>query len=98
MFTGTVIKSTGRDCLVKSQTGEILHCHIKGKFRTEGLRATNPITVGDLVEFIPPPVPTQTGEQEPSLITQIFPRKNYIIRKAIKKSSEVQVIAANIDQ
>jgi hypothetical protein len=32
------------------------------------------------------------------MITEIHPRKNYIIRKSIKLSRQVQVLAANIDQ
>jgi ribosome biogenesis GTPase len=51
MNKGLVIKSTGSWYLVKNQNGEIIECRIRGKFRTHGLRTTNPIAVGDIVLF-----------------------------------------------
>lgn len=98
MKKGIVIKSTGSWYTVKSTGGEIIECRIKGNFRLKGIRSTNPIAVGDHVEF--------TVSQEDSnlegvvigLITNIIERKNYIIRKSSNLSKESHIIAANIDQ
>jgi ribosome biogenesis GTPase / thiamine phosphate phosphatase len=89
---GLVIKSTGSWYQVKTPGGQRVDCRIKGKFRTKGITTTNPIAVGDHVDF----------DMEPELgtgvITELQPRKNYIIRKSINLSKQAQVIAANLDQ
>lgn len=89
---GLVTKSTGSWYQVQTPDGQRFDCRIKGKFRIKGITTTNPIAVGDQVEF----------EQEPDLgtgvITKLHDRKNYIIRKAINLSKQAQIIAANLDQ
>lgn len=98
MNTGIVIKSTGSWYTVKSSTGQIVNCKIKGKFRIEGIKSTNPIAVGDHVEFR---LDDQEGEDTGGpvgLITTIMDRKNYIVRKAINLSKQSHIIASNIDQ
>lgn len=57
-----------------------------------GLRTTNPLAVGDHVEF------HVLQNENTGLITAIKPRKNYIIRKATKLSKESHILAANLDQ
>jgi ribosome biogenesis GTPase len=89
---GLVIKSTGSRYRVADEGGRICECIIKGKFRVEGIRTTNPVTVGDYVHF------TDGGKNNPGIIKSIEERKNYIIRKSSKLSKESQIIAANIDQ
>lgn len=89
---GKVLRSTGSWYTVLNQQGELVECKLKGKFRIKGIRATNPIAVGDDVEFI------RSEEAESGLIEHIHDRKNYIIRKATKLSSATHIIAANIDQ
>ncbi|MBI2968542.1 MAG: ribosome small subunit-dependent GTPase A [Bacteroidetes bacterium] len=91
MKQGTVIKVAGNIFSVRTDAGDCTTCYVKGRLRIEGLRATSPAAVGDRVDF-------ERSESGPGLIARIHPRKNYIIRKAVKKSSEVQVIASNIDQ
>lgn len=67
-------------------------CRIPGKFRTRGIKSTNPVTVGDHVDF-------ELEETEDSgIITRIHDRKNYIVRKSVKLSKQTHIIAANIDQ
>lgn len=89
---GLVIKSTGSWYRVKLEDNRIIPCRIRGKFRTSGMEITNPVAVGDHVEVIP-------AENEPSgLITRIYERKNYIIRKSPNLSHKAQILAANIDQ
>lgn len=89
---GKVIKSTGSWYSVLDQHGEVFECKLKGKFKIRGIRTTNPLAVGDNVEFS-----TLDGE-ETGVITGILPRKNYIIRKATKLSKESHILAANLDQ
>lgn len=88
---GIVIKSTGSWFLVQTQEGEFFKCKIKGRFKTQGIKTTNPLAVGDKVDFL------VQKEERVGLIKTIHPRRNYIIRKATKLSSRSQIIAANID-
>ncbi len=89
---GLVTKSTGSWYQVQIPGGQRVDCRIKGIFRTKGITTTNPIAVGDKVDF----------EMEPELgtgvITKLLPRKNYIIRKSINLSKQAQIIATNLDQ
>lgn len=89
---GTVIKNTGSDYLVRTETGENIRCKIKGNFRLKGIRTTNPVAVGDHV------VITETAGGDTPYITLIEPRRNYIIRKASNLSKQAHILAANIDQ
>src|SRR4051812_11426332 len=89
-MNGIVIKSTGSRYLVKS--GEaITECVLKGKIRLEGRKTTNPIAVGDIVDF-------DFEENGEAVIRNIHPRKNYIIRKSINLSKQAQILASNLDQ
>jgi ribosome biogenesis GTPase len=89
---GLVIKSTGSWYQVYAEDGVNYDCRIKGKFRIKGIQTTNPIAVGDVVDF----------EMEPNsgngVINKLHERKNYIIRKSINLSRQSQIIAANMDQ
>ena len=51
MTQGIVIKSTGSWYTVKTDTGEVVDCKVKGKFRLRGIRSTNPVAVGDRVHI-----------------------------------------------
>lgn len=89
---GLVIKSTGSWYQVFAEDGHIYSCRIKGKFRIKGIQTTNPIAVGDNVDFELEP------NAETGVINHLHDRKNYIIRKSINLSKQTQVIAANLDQ
>ena len=89
---GLVIKSTGSQYLVRLDDERILLCRIRGNMRMKDFEATNPITVGDRVE-----VEWKIGD-DVGQISDMFPRKNYIIRKSVKLSRQVQILAANIDR
>ena len=95
MQKGLVIKSTGSWYTVKSENNSLYRCKIKGKFRIKGIKSTNPIAVGDHVEFM---LQTNEGGESIGLITKIEARKNYIIRKSPNLSKQSHIIAANIDQ
>ncbi|MBQ0081068.1 MAG: ribosome small subunit-dependent GTPase A [Alistipes sp.] len=85
-----VVKATGSWYEVLTQNG-IVHCRIRGKLRLKGVRSTSPVVVGDQVSI----------EKDESMgdwcITEIHPRRNYMIRRASNLSKESHIIAANID-
>jgi ribosome biogenesis GTPase len=87
---GLVTKSTGSWYQVKAGD-QTIDCRIKGKFRTKGITTTNPLAVGDVVDFEMEP------EQGTGVVTNLHQRKNYIIRKSINLSKQAQIIAANLD-
>lgn len=93
MHTGRVIKSTGKWYQVLDDSGERWECRIRGKMRLKGLRTTNPIAVGDRVDF--DAEDTEAGNQ--GVITRIHERANAIIRKSVNLSHEAHVVASNID-
>lgn len=88
---GLVIKSTGSWYEVM-HNDKVVTCRLKGKFRIKGIKNTNPITVGDYVEF------ELEKKQETGVIDHIYARKNYIIRKSVNLSKQTHIIASNIDQ
>ena len=92
-MTGIVYKSTGSWYFVKSEEGDLYQCRIKGKFRIKGIKSTNPIAVGDSVEF---DIETK-GDEEIGVIKLIHERTNYIVRKSVNLSKQTQIIASNID-
>lgn len=92
-MTGIVYKSTGSWYTVKADTNEFFVCRIKGKFRIKGIKSTNPIAVGDKVDF---DLDT-TADVVTGVITNIHARKNYLIRKSVNLSKQVHIIAANVD-
>ena len=93
-MTGIVYKSTGSWYTVKSETGDFMECRMKGKFRMKGIKSTNPIAVGDGVDYeLDESSDTVTGT-----IYNIQDRKNYIVRKSVNLSKQIHIIASNIDQ
>lgn len=90
---GLVIKSTGSWYEVKLKDGEILSSRIRGKFRLEGKKLTNPVAVGDEVK-----VKIEEGEEKVGWITDIHPRKNYIVRQSPRQKHALHLQASNIDQ
>lgn len=90
---GVVTKSTGSWYNVWADNGTTYACRIKGKFRTKGIKSTNPIAVGDYVHF-----ELEDGDEHQGIINTIEDRKNYIVRKSVNLSKRVHIIAANMDQ
>lgn len=87
---GRVMRSTGSWYDVLTEDGTRIQCRIRGKIRLEGIKETNPVAVGDKVEF--------DMEKNEGIIHTILPRINYIVRQSVKKTGHAHVIAANIDQ
>ena len=90
--TGIVIKSVGSRYKILLGSGNIIECVLRGKLREKEVQTTNPVAVGDKVSIDP------GDEKNRGIITGIFERKNYILRKASNLSKQSQIIAANIDQ
>jgi ribosome biogenesis GTPase len=93
-MTGLVYKSTGSWYTVKSEAGDFYDCRIKGKFRIKGIKSTNPVAVGDVVDF----ELDETSDATTGLIHKIHERKNYIVRKSVNLSKQLHIIASNIDK
>ncbi len=88
---GLITKSTGSWYQVlERETGRFFEARIRGKFKLIKTRLTNPLAVGDLVEF-------SLEQDEVAWITKIEPRRNYLIRKSVNLSKEAHIIASNID-
>lgn len=90
---GTVYKSTGSWHSVKNNEGVEFKCRIKGRLRLDDLGSTNPIAVGDVVEF---DIENNTDSRN-GIIIKVHDRKNYILRKSVNLSKQTQILAANID-
>lgn len=88
---GIVIKSTGSWYDVYQNDTTVVKCRLRGQFRIKGIKNTNPVVVGDRVDFI-------LEEDGNGQIVDIAPRKNYIERKATNLSKINHLIASNIDQ
>ncbi|MCP2027942.1 ribosome biogenesis GTPase [Flavobacterium sp. HSC-32F16] len=93
-MTGLVYKSTGSWYTVKSEKGDFIECRMKGKFRMKGIKSTNPIAVGDIVDY----ELEETSDTLTGTIHKIHERKNYIVRKSVNLSKQIHIIASNIDQ
>lgn len=91
MSSGLVTKTTGKFCDVLTDSGAVIACQVKGKFRLKGLRTTNPLAVGDRVEI-------DFNDDGTGVVKTIEERRNYIIRKSVNLSHEAHIVAANIDE
>ena len=89
-MNGLVVKNSGSWYLVKTDAGRLVECKIKGNFRIKDIRTTNPIAIGDRVNF-------EQIDETSGLIYEICDRRNYIIRRSSNLSKHAHVIAANLD-
>lgn len=88
---GLIIRHTGSHYVVRNDAdGQHFDCTVRGKLRLKDFKTTNPIAVGDKVVF------EETNPNE-GVITEILPRRNYIIRKSSNLSRQAHVLAANVD-
>ena len=90
---GLIIRSTGSWYEVLVDNKEIIKARIKGKFRLDGIKLTNPVAVGDYVTL-----EMEDNEENTASITEIEVRKNYVIRQSPRKKHFLHIIASNIDQ
>ncbi len=96
MSTGLLMRSTGSRYIVRSEDGVLHDCIAKGKLRTKGYTSTNPLAVGDVVEF--DPAAEMVGKELVGAITKLHERRNYLVRKSVNLSHHKHVIASNMDQ
>lgn len=90
---GQVIKSTGSWYEVKTEDGEVLRSRLRGKFKIKGIKINNPVAVGDWVE-----IEKEEKGDNSAVITQLYPKTNYIIRKSTRKTGYSHILASNVDQ
>ena len=85
---GIVIKSTGSWYKLKLEDGSGLDARAKGKIRLKDIKTTNPIAVGDTVDY----ELESGGDVVYGVIKSIEKRNNNIIRKSNKLSKQGQII------
>ncbi|MDR1169243.1 MAG: ribosome small subunit-dependent GTPase A [Prevotellaceae bacterium] len=90
-MTGLIVKHTGSNYTVRSSSGQLYLSTVRGKLRLKDMKTTNPIAVGDKVIF-------SAVSEGKGIITDITPRKNYIIRRSTNLSRQAHILAANIDR
>ncbi|MDO5320860.1 MAG: ribosome small subunit-dependent GTPase A [Bacteroidia bacterium] len=95
--TATVVKNAGSHYLLSElPEWRLFPAVLRGKVRLAHSSATNPVAVGDKVRYEMDS--SEATETNPAVITEIFPRENYLIRKSTNLSRQAHVIAANVDQ
>lgn len=90
---GVVYKSTGSWYSVKDDSGKFWNARMKGVFKLDDITSTNPIAVGDVVDF-----DEENANEQTVTITKIHDRKNHINRQSPRIKSQQHIVAANIDQ
>ncbi len=102
----TVVKHTGSHYLLTVlPSWNIFPAVLRGKIRLKGSNVTNPVAVGDKVlcelpqsDVEHPSNEFHATEENPAIITQVLPRRNYVIRKSVNLSRQSHIIAANVDR
>lgn len=92
-MTGIVYKSTGSWYMVKDHEGRIFQARIKGVFKIGDITSTNPLAVGDIVDF-----EEEKDQAGIVMIDHIHERKNYINRQSPSHKMQHHIVAANLDQ
>ena len=90
---GIVARVTGSWHDIRLEDGSILPSRTTGKLRLEDIKTTNPVGVGDEVE-----VQYEAGDEVRGIITEVLPRKNYIVRQSPRKKHDLHLLASNVDQ
>lgn len=96
MVEATVVKNAGSHFLLsRLPEWKLFPAVLRGRVRLEHGSSTNPVAVGDRVRCS---VGEQLDETHPAVITEVLPRRNYLIRRSTNLSRQSHVIAANLDQ
>lgn len=93
MSIGKVLKSTGKWYVVELDNGEIVQARIRGRFKIDGLKTTNPVAAGDQVKL-----DDSEDNEGNRRISEILKRSNYLVRKSTNLSKQMHILAANIDR
>ena len=92
----TVVKNAGSHYLLSELPAwELFPAVLRGKIRLKGSAITNPVAVGDRVSYV---LEGEPGPENPATITEVLPRRNYVIRRSTNLSRQAHVIAANLDR
>jgi ribosome biogenesis GTPase len=89
----TVYRSTGSWYNIKTESGKAMSARIKGVFKIDDITSTNPIAVGDEVD-----IEIESEGANTAIITNIYPRRNYINRQSPSHKKQHHIVAANLDQ
>ena len=88
----TVVKNAGSHYLLSPlPEWEVFEAVLRGKIRLKASEITNPLAVGDRVNY-------ERDADGNAVITQILPRRNYLIRRSTNLSRQAHIIAANLDR
>jgi ribosome biogenesis GTPase / thiamine phosphate phosphatase len=94
LFNATIYKSTGSWYLAKDQQGHTWRCRIKGKMKIDKtITSTNPIAVGDVIVAT-----VEDTLENTAIISEVLPRRNYMIRVSPHNKHQQHIIASNLDQ
>jgi ribosome biogenesis GTPase len=93
IMKGLVYKSTGSWYTVKDEKGKFRNARMKGVFKIDEITSTNPLSVGDEVEF-----EAEDEVENTVVITKIHDRRNYINRQSPRFKYQHHIVAANVDQ
>lgn len=92
----TVVKNAGSHFLLSAlPEWAPFPAVLGGKVRLGGSKATNPVAVGDHVEY---EAAGTVDLEHPAVIRQVLDRSNHIIRRSTNLSRQSHVIAANVDR
>ncbi len=88
-----IYKSTGSWYSVKSEEGLFYQARIKGVIKLDAISSTNPIAVGDWVQY-----DMEDADKKSVMITDILDRDNYVARQSPHNKRQQHIIASNLDQ
>ena len=103
----TVVKHTGSHYMLSAlPQWNLFPAVLRGKIRLKDSNATNPVAVGDVVDYeaeipegaAPESIAEYVTLENPAAITGVHKRRNYVIRKSTNLSRQSHIIAANLDR
>ena len=103
----TVVKHTGSHYMLSAlPQWELFPAVLRGKIRLKDSNATNPVAVGDVVDYeaeipdgsAPESICEHVTLENSAAITGVHKRRNYVIRKSTNLSRQSHIIAANLDR
>ena len=88
----TVVKNAGSHYVLSAlPEWDLFPAVLRGRIRLKASEITNPVAVGDRVRYEVP----EDGRD--AVITEILPRRNYVIRRSTNLSRQAHIIATNVD-
>ena len=90
---GLVYKSTGSWYILRDEQDRFWNARTKGVLKLEDITSTNPVAVGDWVDF-----DIESEASGTALINEILPRNNYSNRQSPRHKHQHHIVAANLDQ